>query len=297
MASSLPKTFKAAVFESKDTPLVMKDIPLELPKAGEVLVKVLATGVCRSDVGVQDGSFGNSLRGQFQMCGNRAINGVSRNGGYAEYVMLRREAVVSVPKDVDPAAFAPLLCAGVTTFNSIRQMGILPGEVVAIQGLGGLGHLAVQFAAKMGFRVVALSSRAGKEAFAKNFGATDYIDCSSEDPVAKLNSMGGAALIVATAPDPKAITPLVGALHPGGKLLILAPCGEVPLDTTHLILQGCSVHGWPSGASLDSEETIAFAQLEHVNCLIEKYPLQDAQKAYEHMLSGKARFRAVLVMQ
>ena len=156
----------------------------------------------------------------------------------AEYVILRREAVVSVPKDIDPVAFAPMLCAGVTTFNGIRQMGVLPGELVVIQGLGGLGHLAVQFAAKMGFRVVALSSSAGKEAFAKDFGATDYIDSSSEDPVAKLNSMGGAALIVATAPNPKAIAPLVGALQAGGKLLILARKLPPPLNHAR---SSCSV--------------------------------------------------------
>jgi len=231
------------------------------------------------------------------MCENKTANGVNRDGGYAEYVILRREAVVRVPKDVDPATYAPLLCAGVTTFNGIRQMGISPGEIVAIQGLGGLGHLAIQFAAKMGFRVIALSSRAGKEAFAKDLGATDYIDCSSEDPVAKLKSMGGAALIVATAPSAEAVAPLVGALESGGKLLLLAPCGTVPFDTTSMVLAGQSIHGWPSGASLDCEEAIAFAQLQNVQCLIEKFPLKDAQKAYEHMLSGKARFRSVLVME
>ncbi|KAI9783234.1 MAG: hypothetical protein M1839_004074 [Geoglossum umbratile] len=340
MAQSLPKTYKAAVFESKGAPLVIKDLPLELPKAGEVLVKVLASGVCHSDVMVQNGGMGSSFpiipgheaigdvaavgpnetlwkvgdrvgaawhgghdgtctacrRGMFQMCENETINGVYRDGSYAEYVILRREAVVSVPKDVDPAEYAPFLCAGVTTFNSMRRMGIHPGQVVAIQGLGGLGHLAVQFAAKMGFRVVALSSGAGKEAFARDFGATDYVDTSSEDPVARLQSMGGAALIVATAPSPQAIAPLTGGLQAGGKLMILAACGDVPINTGHLILKGVSVHGWPSGASLDCEETITFARQQNVRCLIEKFPLQDAQKAYEHMVSGKARFRAVLTV-
>ncbi|KAI9770395.1 MAG: hypothetical protein M1840_003281 [Geoglossum simile] len=341
MDPTLPKTYKAAVFESKDAPLVLRDLPLEPPKAGEVLVKALATGVCHSDVvaqkgllgdvypiipghetigtvvavgpnetlwkvgdrvgapwhGGHDGTCKSCRRGLFQMCDNKTVNGVNRNGGYAEYVTLRREAVVRVPKDIDPAAYAPLLCAGVTTFNSIRRMGIFPGEIVAIQGLGGLGHLAVQFAAKMGFRVVALSRGAGKEGFAKEFGATDYIDCSSEDPVAKLNRMGGAALIVATAPDAEAISPLVGGLRSGGKLLVLAPCGPIPFDTNSLVLKGQSVHGWPSGATLDCEEAIAFAQLQNVKCLVEKFPLKDAQEAYDHMLSGKARFRSVLVME
>ncbi|KAH0556036.1 hypothetical protein GP486_006022 [Trichoglossum hirsutum] len=219
------------------------------------------------------------------------------HGGHddAEYVALRREAAVRVPKDLDPVEYAPVLCAGVTTFNGIRQMGITPGELVVIQGLGGLGHLALQYAAKMGFRVVALSSRPGKEAFAKEFGATDYIDASSEDPVAKLQSMGGAALIVATAPDAKAIAPLTGALQPGGKLLILAPVGEIPFNVNHLVLEATSIHGWPSGASLDSEEALEFTKLQHVKCLIERFPLQDAQKAYDHMMSGKVRYRAVLV--
>jgi D-arabinose 1-dehydrogenase-like Zn-dependent alcohol dehydrogenase len=231
------------------------------------------------------------------MCDHKAINGVTRDGGYAEYVLLRAEAVVRVPLEVDPAEYAPILCAGITVFNSIRRLNILAGEVVAIEGLGGLGHLAIQFASKMGFKVVALSSGSGKRDFAHTLGANEYIDTSKEDPIEKLNAMGGAALIVATAPNPKSISRFTGALQPIGHLLILAPCGPVEIDTGHLIAKGASVSSWPSGHALDSEEAIAFAQLHGVRCLVEKFPLKDAQAALDHMLKGEVRFRGVLVME
>jgi len=340
MAPNLPKTFKAAVFEKADAPLTIKDIPLELPKQGEILVKVLASGVCHSDAMVQAGHMGNSFpiipghetigvvaavgpdekvwkvgervggawhgghdgsckqckRGQFQMCQNGAINGVTRNGGYAEYCTLRSEAVVPVPESVDPAEFAPQLCAGVTVFNAIRNMKVTGGEVVAIQGLGGLGHLALQYASKMGYKVVALSSSDKKEKFARDLGAVIYVDGSKEDHVEALNKLGGAALIVATAPNPKLMPPLVGALQAGGTLLILSPCGDISVNTVSMIVKGLSVRGWPSGASLDAEEAIDFAQTHKVRCLVEKFPLKDAQKAFEHMEQGHVRFRSVIVM-
>ncbi|KAL8947329.1 MAG: hypothetical protein Q9222_006378 [Ikaeria aurantiellina] len=156
------------------------------------------------------------------MCDNETINGINRDGGYAQYVLLRSEATVSIPTDVSPSTFCPLLCAGVTVFNSIRQQKITPGETVAIQGLGGLGHLAVQYAAKMGYRVVALSSSGAKEKFAKDLGAHEYIDGSKEDHAEALQKMGGASLIVATAPDPNILGKLVFGLGLLGKLLILA---------------------------------------------------------------------------
>ncbi|KAK5187935.1 hypothetical protein LTR16_009143, partial [Cryomyces antarcticus] len=176
----------------------------------------------------------------------------------AEYCLLRTEAAVRIPSDVDPAEFAPLLCAGVTVFNGIRQMKITAGDTVAIQGLGGLGHLAIQYARKMGFRTVALSSSGDKRDFAMKLGATDYIDGSKEDTVEALNKMGGADLIVVTAPNPKVIGPLVNGCAAGGKVLVLAPVGEVSFNTVPMILKGVSVHGWPSGHALDSEEAIAF---------------------------------------
>ncbi|KAA8574725.1 hypothetical protein EYC84_003975 [Monilinia fructicola] len=319
---SLPKTYKAAVFEKADTPFVIKDIELREPKANEILVKVIACGVCHSDAVVQNGAFGNGFpiipgheiignvaavgpgvekwkvgervggpwhgghdgtckqcnRGQFQMCANGAINGVTRDGGFAEYVHLRSEAVVRVPVDVDPYEYAPILCA------------------VAVQGLGGLGHLAVQYAAKMGFKVVAISGGDKKRDFAHKLGAHEYIDTSKDDAVKKLTELGGAALIVCTAPNPKAISPLTAGLASGGKLLILSPCGNVEINSADLIVKMASVCGFPSGHALDSEEAIEFTQLQNVHCLIEKFPLKDVQKAYDHMLSGNVRFRSVLVM-
>ncbi|KAI9678711.1 MAG: hypothetical protein M1817_005768 [Caeruleum heppii] len=339
--ANLPKTFKAAAFETKGSRLTFKDLPLEQPKDGEVLVKVLATGVCHTDADIGEQHMGNPLpivpghetignvvavppsektwkvgdrvggawhgghdgtclqckRGSFQMCQQAEVNGLSRNGGYAQYVTLRTEAVVRVPADVDPATYAPILCAGVTTFNAIRNMHILAGSIVAVQGLGGLGHLAIQYASKMGFRVVALSSSADKEKFAKELGATDYVDSSKQSPVEALQKLGGASLIVATAPNPAAIGPLVGGLQPGGKLLVLSPAGDIQVSTAALIMGARSVHGWPSGASLDSEEAINFARIHDVNCMVEKFPLSEAQKAFDAMLNNKVRFRSVLVME
>ncbi|KAI9836892.1 MAG: hypothetical protein M1819_001057 [Sarea resinae] len=340
MAPSLPKTFKAARFLEAGAPLTIVDVPLVQPSTGEVLVKVLATGVCYSDVHAQHGSMGSGFprtpghetigdvvavgegekkwkvgdrvgapwhgghdgtckkcqKGLFQMCDNETVNGIFRDGGYAEYVLLRSEATVRVPTSVDPAAYAPILCAGVTVFNSIRHMHVMPGEIVAVQGVGGLGHLAVQYAANMGYRVVALSRGSDKEKEAKEFGASEYIDQSKEDATEKLQSMGGAALIISTAPNPKVISPLLGGLGAEGKLLILAPCGEVPINTFAIIPKGISVHGWPSGHANDCEEAIAFTQANGVHTIVNKFPLADAQKAFENTVAGKAKFRNVLVI-
>jgi len=247
--------------------------------------------------GGHDGTCKACKRGMYQMCSSEAINGVSRDGGYAEYVSLRTEACVPIPEHADAATYAPLLCAGVTVFNSIRRLNILPGSIVAIQGLGGLGHLGVQYARKMGFHVVALSRGSDKEKFAKELGAHDYIDGSKGDTAEQLQKMGGASLIVCTAPNPKAISPLINGLGPQGHLLILAPVGELTINTIPMIMKGLSVHGFPSGHSLDSEEAIEFAEIHDINCMVETFPLVEAQKALEHTQSGKARFRSVLVMK
>jgi D-arabinose 1-dehydrogenase-like Zn-dependent alcohol dehydrogenase len=303
----LPKTYKAAVIEKKDASFVLKDVELKPPSAGQVLVKVIATGVCHSDAGLQTGEFGNGFpivpgheiiddiaavgdgkerwkvgdrvggpwhgghdgtckqcqRGQMQMCQNAAVNGITQDGGYAEYVLLRTEAVVNVPKDVDPVEYAPILCAGISVFNSIRKLNITSGELVAVQGLGGLGHLAVQYANKMGYRVVASSSGDKKQDFAKKLGAHEYIDTSKDDACKKLQELGGAALIVATAPNPKAIGPLTGGLEPGGRILVLAPCGPIEVNTVDLVVKAAGVVSFPSGHALDSEEAIAFT-----NCMV-----------------------------
>ncbi|KAJ4512372.1 hypothetical protein HRR83_006887 [Exophiala dermatitidis] len=339
MAPQLPKEYKAGVFEAKGEPLTFKQVPLELPKDGEVLVKVLACGVCHSDNAVQHGLFGNSFpitpghevigdvaavpdsekrwkigdrvgapwhgghdgtckscqRGLYQMCDNELINGVTKNGGYAEYVTLRTEAVVSVPQDVDPAAFCPLLCAGVTVFNSLRRQNVIAGSVVAVQGLGGLGHLALQYASKMGYRTVAISSSSEKKQFASQLGAHDYIDASAGDIGEQLQKLGGASCIIFTAPNQKLIPSLLQGLGPLGKLLILAASAPVEINTASMIQKGLSLTAWPSGHALDSEEAIEFAQVHKVNVMIEKFPLDKANEALEKMVAGKVRFRGVLI--
>lgn len=230
------------------------------------------------------------------MCSNKAINGVTRDGGYGEYATLRTESAVSIPKDAEPAQVAPLLCAGVTVFNGMRNMGITPGDVVAVQGLGGLGHLAIQYARKMGFRTVALSRGTEKKDFAMQLGANDYIDTKANDAAEELQKLGGAACVVITAPNPDMISPLLGGLAPKGKLLVHTAIGPVPVNTVPMVLNALSVCGWPSGHAQDSEDAIAFAQTHGVKCMIEKFPLAKANEAMDHMLSGKVRFRAVLTM-
>lgn len=339
--TSLPKTYKAVVIDSANGGWDLRDVELKHPGKGQVLVKVLACGVCFSDVAMASGHMGNVFprvpgheivgdivevgeevtrfkggervggpwhgghdgqcrqcqRSQFQMCDNEVINGVSQDGGFAEYVLLRSEAVVRVPKEIDPAVAAPLLCAGVTVFNGIRKMHVEQGALVAVQGLGGLGHLAVQYAKKMGYEVVALSSGDDKADFAKQLGAHHYINTKLTDASAELTKLGGASIIVQTAPSPKAVGPLVGGLAPGGKLLSLAPVGPVEFDTAALVMKGASVHGWPSGHALDSEEAIHFAMTHDVQCMIERYPLSEIQTAVSTLLAGKPRFRNVLIME
>ncbi|KAJ4286595.1 hypothetical protein N0V88_007957 [Collariella sp. IMI 366227] len=247
--------------------------------------------------GGHDGTCGACKKGFFHMCDNQLINGVTKAGGYAEYVTIRSEAAVRVPEDVNAAKFAPLLCAGVTVFNSMRRMNIPAGATVAIQGLGGLGHLAIQYANKFGWRVVAVSHGSDKEKFARQLGAHEYIDTTKEEAGPALEKLGGAALIVTTNPNAQQIPGLLTGLEPVGKLLILSLPGEVTFNTTLMIVKGLSVHAWPTGHSLDMEETIQFSQLQDVDCLIEKFPLEKANEAYDAMLSGKVRFRSVLVME
>lgn len=246
--------------------------------------------------GGHDGTCKCCSRGDFQMCHQKSINGVMRDGGYGEYATLRAEAAVRIPKDMDPASVAPLLCAGVTVFNGMRRMGIMAGDIVAIQGLGGLGHLALQYARKMGYRTVALSRGQSKKDFAMKLGAHDYIDTSATSAAEGLQKLGGAALIVVTAPNPDIISGLLGGLAARGTLLVHTAIGPVSVDTVPMVLNALSVRGWPSGHALDSEEAIQFASQNGVECMIEKFPLAKANEAMEHMLSGKARFRAVLTM-
>ncbi|CAG8204900.1 unnamed protein product [Penicillium salamii] len=247
--------------------------------------------------GGHDGTCPACRKGHYQMCDLGIINGVTKNGGYAEYCILRAEAGVRIPTHVEASKYAPVLCAGVTVFNSMRRMNVPPGSIVAIQGLGGLGHLAIQYANRFGWRVVALSRDSRKEKFVRDLGAHEYIDGSKEDPAEALQKLGGASLIVTTAPDPKVIPPLLKGLDILGKLLVLAVPGELVLDTKLMIPRGLSVHAWPSGHALDSEEAIQFTELQGVNCMVETFPLDKAKEAYEAMTKGTVRFRAVITME
>ncbi|KAJ5962190.1 hypothetical protein N7501_007131 [Penicillium viridicatum] len=246
--------------------------------------------------GGHDGTCGACKKGFFQMCDNAQANGISRNGGYAEYCLIRREAAVHIPDHVNAAKYAPMLCAGVTVFNSMRKMNIPPGEVVAVQGLGGLGHLALQYANKFGYRVVALSRDSKKEEFARKLGAHEYIDTSKEDPVAALQKLGGASLIVSTAPVPEIINPLINGLGVMGRLLILSIVGGIEVHTGMLVGKGKSIWSWPSGHATDSEEAIAFAELHGIDCQVKEFPLEQCNEAFEAMMEGSVRFRAVITM-
>ncbi|TLD13090.1 uncharacterized protein PgNI_02989 [Pyricularia grisea] len=246
--------------------------------------------------GGHDGTCKACNKGLHQMCDNKTINGITKNGGYAEYCVIRSEAAVRIPEHVDAAKYAPILCAGVTTYNSMRRQGIAQGETVAIQGLGGLGHLAIQYARRMGYHVVAISRGADKEKAARELGAHEYIDAAKDDPAAALQKLGGAALIVATAPHADAISPLIGGLDIMGKLLLLAVPGPLSVNIAAMLGKGCSVVTWPSGNALDSEEAIKFTDMQDVDCKIETFPLEKANDAYKVMMDGSVRFRSVVTM-
>ncbi|KAJ4490099.1 GroES-like protein [Lentinula aciculospora] len=230
----------------------------------------------------------------FITCSSEAINGVTQDGGYAEYVTLRTEAVLPVPKELNPAEAAPLLCAGITTFNSLRNIPELKkGDLVAIHGLGGLGHLGLQYAKQMGFKVAALSQSASKKELATKLGADYYFDGSQVNQVEELMKLGGAKVIVATAPQGEAIATLLGGLKIGGTMLTLAIV-DLKFSTVALISKRASIKGWPSGHAKDSEDAVAFAQKHNVKTLVETFPLEQVNEAYNKMQSGQVRFRAVL---
>jgi D-arabinose 1-dehydrogenase-like Zn-dependent alcohol dehydrogenase len=236
-------------------------------------------------------------RGDFILCQNEKITGVSHDGGYQEYMIAPAEAVAAIPDDLPAAEAAPLLCAGITVFNALRNSGARAGDLVAIQGIGGLGHLGVQYARQMGFRTFAIGRGKDKESLARKLGAAHYVDTATGDPGAELQKFGGARVILATAPDSKAISTLVDGLSPGGKLVIVAASSEaITVTPLQLILTRKSIQGWPSGTAKDSEDTLQFSALSGVRPMIEKFPLEKAAEAYDQMISGRARFRVVLTM-
>jgi D-arabinose 1-dehydrogenase-like Zn-dependent alcohol dehydrogenase len=236
-------------------------------------------------------------RGDFNLCLVEKITGVSFDGGYAEYMIAPAEAVAAIPEDLPADEAAPLLCAGITVYNSLRNAGARAGDLVAVQGIGGLGHLGLQYARQMGFRTVAIGRGQDKEVLARKLGAHHYIDNSVEDPAAALQKLGGARLILATAPDAKSMSTLVDGLTKSGKLLIVG-VGAEPLSISllQLVLPRRGIQGWPSGSAIDSEDTMRFSFLSGVRPMIERYPLEKAAEAYAQMMNGRVRFRAVLTM-
>jgi D-arabinose 1-dehydrogenase-like Zn-dependent alcohol dehydrogenase len=236
-------------------------------------------------------------RGDFIQCRFEKITAISFDGGYGEYMIAPAEAVAAIPDGLKAEEAAPLLCAGITTFNSLRHSGATPGQLVAIQGIGGLGHLGIQYARHMGFRTVAIGRGADKKALAQKLGAHEYMNTDAGPPAEALQKLGGANVIMATAPDSKSISALVDGLAPSGKLLVIG-AGQESLTVTplQLIGQRRSLKGWPSGSAKDSEDTMQFSAMTGVRPMIESYPLAKAAEAYERMISGKARFRVVITI-
>jgi D-arabinose 1-dehydrogenase-like Zn-dependent alcohol dehydrogenase len=317
--------------------LVEREVPEAGP--GQVRVKVLACGVCHSDMFVQSGGFpglvlprvpGHEIagvvdavgagvtawkvgdrvgvgwhgghcfqcdacrRGLFINCKEGKITGITHDGGYAEYAVVPHESVARMPAGMEAVDAGPLLCAGVTTYNALRNSGARPGDTVAVQGIGGLGHLAIQYAARMGFRTVAISRGADKESLARELGAHEYLDTDKAPAAEGLKALGGADVVLATAPNSEAIGSTVNGLKSRGKLLIVAAPFE-PLSVSAMgLLSGKTVAGWPGGSAIDSEDTMAFSALTGVRPRVETFKLEQAEEAFAKMMENRVRFRAVL---
>jgi len=247
--------------------------------------------------GGQDNTCRECRRGDFRNCQNLKVTGISYDGGYQEYMVAPVEALVSIPDSLSDADAAPLLCAGITTYNSLRHSGALPGDLVAVQGVGGLGHLGIQFAQKFGHKVAAIGRGSENAALATRLGASIYIDSQSTNAAQELQKLGGAKVILATAPSSKAMSELIDGLGPNGKLMVIgAAFDAIEVTPIQLITGSRTIQGWSTGTPADSEDTLRFAELTGVRPMIETYPLEQADEAYARMLSGKAQFRVVLTM-
>jgi D-arabinose 1-dehydrogenase-like Zn-dependent alcohol dehydrogenase len=247
--------------------------------------------------GGHDGTCVQCRCGDFRNCRNRKITGISYDGGYQQYMIAPAEALVSIPESLSDEDAAPLLDAGVTTFGALRRSGASPGDLVAVQGIGGLGHLGIQFASKFGYRVAAIGRGSENAALARKLGATDYIDSTAVNGAEALQKLGGARVILATAPSSKAMSALIDGLGPNGELMVIGATFD-PIEVTpvQLISGSRTIQGWAAGTPADSEDTLRFAELTGVRPMIETYPLEKATEAYARMLSGKAQFRCVLTM-
>ena len=247
--------------------------------------------------GGQDGTCLYCRRGDFRNCRNIEIPGISYDGGYQQYMVAPIEALVSIPESLQAAEAAPLLCAGVTTFNSLRHSGAHSGDLVAVQGIGGLGHLGIQYASKFGYKVAAIGRGSGNAALAKKLGANAYIDSKATNAAEELQKLGGAQVILATAPNSKAMSALIDGLAPNGNLMVIGAAFD-PIEVTplQLIAGSRALQGWWSGTPTDSEDALRFSELTGVRAMIETWPLEKAGEAYARMLSGNAEFRVVLTM-
>ena len=247
--------------------------------------------------GGQDNTCLSCRRGDFRNCRNLKIPGISYDGGYQEYMVAPVEALAAVPESLSATEAAPLLCAGITTFNALRHSGALPGDLVAVQGIGGLGHLGIQFASKFGYKVAAIGRGPENATLAKKLGASVYIDTKATNAAQELQKLGGAQVILATAPSSKAMSALIDGLGPNGKLMVVG-AEQSPIEVTpiQLIFGSRTIQGWASGTPTDSEDTLRFAELSGVRPMIETYPLEKAGEAYARMMSGNAQFRVVLTM-
>ena len=247
--------------------------------------------------GGQDGTCVSCRRGDFRNCRNLKIPGISYDGGYQEYMVAPVEALAAIPDTLSAVEAAPLLCAGITTYNSLRHSGALPGDLVAVQGIGGLGHLGIQFANKFGYKVAAIGRGSENAALAKKLGASLYIDSKATNAAQELQKMGGAQVILATAPNSKAMSELIDGLGPNGKLMVIGATFD-PIEVTppQLIFGSRTIQGWAAGTPADSEDTLRFAELSGVRAMVETYPLEKAAEGYARMMSGNAQFRVVLTM-
>jgi D-arabinose 1-dehydrogenase-like Zn-dependent alcohol dehydrogenase len=247
--------------------------------------------------GGQDNTCRECRRGDFRNCRNLKVCGISYDGGYQQYMVAPTEALVAIPDGLNEVDAAPLLCAGITTYNALRHSGAMPGDLVAVQGVGGLGHLGIQFANKFGYKVVAIGRESGNSSLAKKLGASVYIDSKATKAAEELQKLGGARVVLATAPSSKAMSELIDGLAPNGELMVIgATFDPIEIAPVQLINGSKTIQGWASGTPADSEDTLNFAELSGVRPMIETFPLEKAAEAYARMLSGKAEFRVVLTM-
>jgi D-arabinose 1-dehydrogenase-like Zn-dependent alcohol dehydrogenase len=247
--------------------------------------------------GGHDGTCLSCRRGDFRNCRNLQIPGISYDGGYQQFMVAPANAVVAIPETLSAVEAAPLLCAGITTYNSLRHSGALPGDLVAVQGIGGLGHLGIQFASKFGYRVAAIGRGSENATLAQKLGANLYIDSKSTNAAEELQKLGGARVILATAPSSKSMSELIDGLAPNGKLMVVgADVKPIEVTPIQLIFGTRTIEGWATGSPADTEDTLNFAELSGVRPMIETYPLEKAAEGYARMMSGDAKFRVVLTM-